>query len=157
MLFINERSRSIRRASEQYVVERVVSAFDRLRGLDADQQAAVAADSGDFGMRFSIVRAPVGTPAVGDAAAVAHLVSDQLSGVEVNARERTIEIDFSRMRAGRRGLRERDGAPGAGPGAGPGPGPEAGSGGPPFTSRASPQAPPGQPQNQPPNQPQSQP
>lgn len=104
-LFANESGRTIRRNSEQYAIERVVSAFDRMRGQSPAQQTQIAAELSDFGMRFSIVSQSVSTPAMSNAANFAGQLSSQLDGVQTNARERTIEIDFSQLRM----MRRRDG------------------------------------------------
>src|SRR5262249_32459531 len=134
-----------RRNSEQYAIERLVGAFDRMRGLNPAQQAQIAAESSDFGMRFSIVPQSVSTPAMSNAAAFAGQLSSQLDGVQTNARERTIQIDFSQWRM--MGRRDGFGGPG-GPG-GPGDGPRSGPGGPPPDMRSG--APPSDQSNAPPN------
>ena len=101
-LFANERVRTVRRVTEQNVVERVVAEYDRLRTLSAEQQATQATASSDFGLRYSITSEPVATPTIGDAAGIARTVSDQLDGVQARARERTIEVNWpSRFRVPR--------------------------------------------------------
>ena len=98
-LFANERVRSIRRVAESNIIERIVTTYDRIRRLDPIEQAASAASTGDFGLRFSIVSDGVSGPGSGEAASVARAVSTQLDDVETRASARRVQVNWpSRMR-----------------------------------------------------------
>lgn len=105
-LFANERGRSIRRERETAAIERIVGVFDRLRALPPDEQAAMARASSDFATRFSIAGETEPNATLSEGARLARTISEQLTGVEVRARTRVVEVDW---RARRRAFRQEGG------------------------------------------------
>lgn len=110
LLFSNERGAALRRAAETSVVERVAYTAERLRETPADRRAAVAEQSRDPGIRYSVTRTPaVAQPSVAGAAGrIAVGIGERVTNADVRVEARTSEEPSRRWR-GRRGRdRNRD-------------------------------------------------
>ncbi len=110
LLFSNERGAALRRAAETNVVERVAYTTERLRAAPAGQRAALAEQSRDFRIRYTIGPAPEVAQGMtaGAAARIGRGIAERLPGVETRVEARTLETPARRWR-GRRGPRFEQG------------------------------------------------
>jgi signal transduction histidine kinase len=110
LLFSNERGAALRRAAETSVVERVAYTAERLRETPADRRAAVAEQSRDPGIRYSVTRTPAVTQASASGAAgrIASGIGERVANGDVRVEARTSEEPSRRWRGReRRGDRDR--------------------------------------------------
>ncbi len=118
-LFSNERGAALRRAAETAVIERVAYTTERLREAQPVQREAMVRSIRDFGIRYSLDRAPSVAASAGDGARLAGALSERLDGAVVQARSRTVDVTSRRWSRpprdeDNRPLRESD-APGGPP------------------------------------------
>lgn len=99
-LFANERARTFLREAETRIVERIIDAAEEVR--DARTPAAQAERAEAFsnrGMRFYLVGESAPSEPLGEGATIARSVAQQMRGVDVHGRTRTIQLTWRpRMR-----------------------------------------------------------
>jgi signal transduction histidine kinase len=100
LLFSNERGTALRRVAETSVAERVAYTAERLRGASPEQRAAMAEQSRDPGIRYSVTRTPEVAEAIASGAAtrIARGISERLSGANSRVEVRTVERPSRRWR-----------------------------------------------------------
>ena len=92
IMFSNERGAALRRAAETTVIERVAYTTERLRLATSAQRPALVQSIRDFGIRYSLDRAPAIASSTGDGARLASALADRLDGATVQARSRTADV-----------------------------------------------------------------
>ncbi|MBS0385464.1 MAG: HAMP domain-containing histidine kinase [Proteobacteria bacterium] len=116
VMFSNERGAALRRAAETAVIERVAYTTERLREAQPAQREAMVRSIRDFGIRYSLDRAPAAPSSAGDGARLASALSERLGDARVQARSRTIEVTSRRWsRPPDHGQHRGAFAPGGGP------------------------------------------
>ncbi|MFZ2028736.1 MAG: ATP-binding protein [Vitreimonas sp.] len=96
IMFSNERGAALRRAAETTVIERVAYTAERLRLAAPAQRQALVQSIRDFGIRYSLDRAPAIASSAGDGARLAGALADRLDGATVQARSRTMDVPSRR-------------------------------------------------------------
>jgi len=92
IMFSNERGAALRRAAETTVIERVAYTTERLRLAAPAQRPAQVQSIRDFGIRYTLDRAPAVASSAGDGARLASTLADRLDGATVQARSRTMDV-----------------------------------------------------------------
>jgi signal transduction histidine kinase len=121
IMFSNERGAALRRAAETTVIERVAYTTERLQLATPTQRSALVQSIRDFGIRYSLDRAPAIASSTGDGARLASTLSDRLGGAVVQARSRTMDVPSRRWLLKPRDDRPPPSASPNGPGHGPSP------------------------------------
>lgn len=96
IMFSNERGAALRRAAETTVIERVAYTTERLRLAAPAQRPGLVQSIRDFGIRYSLDRAPAVPSSIGDGVRLASTLSDRLDGAVVQARKRTLDVPSRR-------------------------------------------------------------
>ncbi|HYD74111.1 MAG TPA: ATP-binding protein [Candidatus Binatia bacterium] len=100
LLFSNERGAALRRVAETSVIERVAYTAERLRAAAPEQRAAMAEQSRDPGIRYSVTTTPEIDEAATSGAAlrIARGISERLTGANPRVEVRTVERPSRRWR-----------------------------------------------------------